>query len=86
MIPFVPTVNALGGPPSAPPVKLYNVANKVPVALGGMTVKMAFELAAELTLLLAINLLQKWSSRGQRGESREEAVIAGNPLEPSFVQ
>jgi sulfate/thiosulfate transport system permease protein len=52
----------------------------------GATAIAVVMLVASFTLLLAINLLQKWSSRGQRGESREEAVIAGVPLAPSFVR
>ena len=52
----------------------------------GATAIAVVMLVASFILLLAINLLQKWSSRGQRGESTEEAVIAAVPLEPGYVQ
>ena len=52
----------------------------------GATAIAVVMLVVSFVLLLAINLLQKWSSKAHRGESAAEDSAPGKSLEPIYVQ
>src|SRR5205085_3638167 len=51
----------------------------------GATAIAVVMLVVSFVMLLTINLLQRWSSRSQRGVSRGEAVVSTASLDPSYV-
>jgi hypothetical protein len=43
-------------------------------------------LVVSFVLLLAINLLQRWSSRAQRAQSSSDSGARGIPLDPVYAR
>ena len=52
----------------------------------GATAIAVVMLVVSFVLLLAINMLQRWSSRGQRGVASADVEVPATPLDPVFVR